>query len=84
MQTRSKTRQLLQQGQSVKLTTAPFDVVIDFDEASEAWRANKKPVGNGCYKYICSKETSSGNRCKREAIAGCDFCKIHRKTINRI
>ena len=27
----------------------PLD--IDFDEASEAWRANKISIGNGQYKY---------------------------------
>jgi hypothetical protein len=85
MQTRSKTRQLLQQQEVNQcLSTPPFDVFIDFDEASKAWRANKKPIKNGCYKYICSKETKSGNTCKREAITGCDFCKIHRKTLHRI
>ena len=25
---------------------------IDFDEASRLWRANKRRMGNGCYKYI--------------------------------
>lgn len=87
MQTRSKTRQMqqqqVQQGEHFKLPTAPFEVDINFDEASQAWRANKKPVGNGCYKYICSKETKTGNQCKREALAGCEFCKIHRKTLYR-
>ena len=28
-----------------------YDVDIDFDEASEAWRANKISIGNGEYKY---------------------------------
>ena len=28
-----------------------YDVDIDFDEASEAWRANKTSIGNGQYKY---------------------------------
>jgi len=28
-----------------------YDVDIDFDEASEAWRANKISIGNGQYKY---------------------------------
>jgi len=26
-------------------------VIIDFDEASKAWRKNKIDIGNGCYKY---------------------------------
>jgi len=28
-----------------------YEVDIDFDEASEAWRANKTSIGNGEYKY---------------------------------
>jgi hypothetical protein len=28
-----------------------YDVDIDFDEASEAWRSNKISIGNGQYKY---------------------------------
>jgi hypothetical protein len=34
---------------------ALYEVNIDFDEASEAWRANKKYIGNGSYKYITPK-----------------------------
>ena len=26
-------------------------VIIDFDEASKAWKKNKIDIGNGCYKY---------------------------------
>jgi hypothetical protein len=29
-----------------------YDVDIDFDEASDAWRANKKSIGNGMFKYV--------------------------------
>ena len=29
-----------------------YSIVIDFDEASREWNANKKKVGNGCYQYI--------------------------------
>ena len=54
-----------------------YMVEIDFDEASTYWKANKKSIGNGQYKYICSKTTKSGNKCKRESIAGCDYCKQH-------
>jgi hypothetical protein len=35
-----------------------YEVNIDFDEASEAWRANKKYIGNGCYKYITPKNNT--------------------------
>ena len=30
-----------------------YEVNIDFDGASAAWKANKKSIGNGQYKYIC-------------------------------
>ena len=56
-----------------------YMVEIDFDEASRMWKANKKSIGNGSYKYICSQKTISGNKCKRESLPGCDFCKTHLK-----
>ena len=59
-----------------------FDVIINFEEASEEWKANKKYVGNGSYKYICLQKTQSGKPCKREAQAACDYCKIHKKYIH--
>ena len=31
---------------------ALYEVNIDFDGASEAWKSNKKYIGNGSYKYI--------------------------------
>lgn len=54
-----------------------YKVEINFDEASEAWRANKKCIGNGHYKYICSQKTKAGNPCKRESLQSCEYCKIH-------
>ena len=56
---------------------ALLTVDIDFDGASEAWKANKKSIGNSSYKYICQAKTVSGNCCKRESIRGNHFCKIH-------
>lgn len=41
--------------QTTYKNNALFEVNIDFDEASEAWRANKKYIGNGSYKYITPK-----------------------------
>ena len=29
-----------------------YAVNIDFDEASNAWKANKRSIGNGSYRYI--------------------------------
>ncbi len=36
---------------------------IDFDEASRAWRANKKKVGNG-FQYCCGEPKKNGEPCK--------------------
>jgi len=59
--------------------TPLYSVEIDFDGASEAWKANKKSIGNSSYKYICEAKTSSKNACKRESLKGCHFCKTHEK-----
>ena len=57
-----------------------YDVNIDFDDASAAWRMNKKSTGGGCYKYICEAKTLLGNNCLREPILGCAYCKMHNKS----
>lgn len=54
-----------------------YSVNINFDEASEVWKANKKSMGNGTYKYICCATTLSGKQCKRESILFEEYCKIH-------
>ena len=69
MQTRSQTQQDFRQ---------IYEVNIDFDEASKAWKSNKTSIGNGSYKYICLQKTKLGKPCKREACPECDYCKIHR------
>jgi hypothetical protein len=56
---------------------ALYKVEIDFDEASFAWKANKKCVRNGTYKYICTQKFKNGNQCKRESLDGIDCCKMH-------
>jgi hypothetical protein len=56
-----------------------YEVKIDFDESSIAWRANKKNMGNGHFKYKCLQKTQTGNDCKREALHGIDTCKCHSK-----
>jgi hypothetical protein len=30
----------------------PSEPMIDFDDASACWRANKKHLGNGMFKYV--------------------------------
>lgn len=68
MQTRSQT------------SIGKYEVNIDFDGASAAWKANKKSIGNGQYKYICQAQSKSSKKeCKREAMKGYDVCKLHAK-----
>lgn len=38
--------------------------IIDFDEASKAWRANKKVLKNGMFAYKCVYIHSTGSPCK--------------------
>jgi hypothetical protein len=49
----------------------PFSKVeskVDFDEASTAWKLNKKSIGNGCYKYVCVKVKKNGHHCKNDSL----------------
>jgi hypothetical protein len=67
MQTRSQTRKLLEEAnananrrvlpETILQNNLPkrkgpqYEITIDFDEASKAWRANKIPIGDGQFKY---------------------------------
>jgi hypothetical protein len=84
MQTRSQTKQPLEKVVPNILSLDNFaplfgKVDIDFDEASKAWKTNKKSLGNGCYKYMCIKITKTGKQCKNESIRNCDYCRFHNK-----
>ena len=90
MQTRSQTNLLLQQPlekvvpnilllKKVMPKQTFLKVDIDFDEASKAWKSNKKSIGNGCYKYICTKITKTGKQCKNDSLRNCDYCRLHNK-----
>ena len=71
MQTRSQTN---------AINMPLYEVNIDFDEASTAWRTNKKSTGNGCYKYICEHvSNTTGKTCKKNPQSGYCFCSFHRK-----
>jgi hypothetical protein len=74
MQTRSQTKA----NQNSK-----YEVNIDFDDASASWRKNKKDIGNGHYKYICTAlkkdQTMCGNSCYKEL----NCCWTHRKLANK-
>lgn len=54
-----------------------YEVNIDFDEASEAWKANKKSIGNGSYKYLCNKLCKNNNCCSGKCLPNENFCKKH-------
>ena len=47
------------------------EVIIDFDEASKAWRENKKSIGNGSFEYI--SENSSRKRNKKVVVKTVSF-----------
>ena len=78
METRSQTK-------LIKLTpVSTFNVEIDFDGASEAWKANKKSIGNGSYKYVCSQKIKNGNYCSLKCLSGEIYCKTHLKMSKNI
>jgi hypothetical protein len=74
MQTRSQTKYV---------NTAKYEVIIDFDGASEAWKANKKSIGQSSYKYVCQKYLKSGKSCNKKCIAGEHYCKTHLTNIQK-
>jgi hypothetical protein len=49
-----------------------YEVEIDFDEASRAWRANKRRVGEGHFQYFCpcsnQRNTAPRNTRNREGV----------------
>jgi len=53
--------------------------VIDFDEASRCWHANKKRLTNGCYQYVCGTELVDWTFCKRKICKNSATCSIHKK-----
>ena len=64
---------------------ATYDVVIDFDEASEEWQKNKISIGNGMYKYQANSKNSKNSKtnniytqCIMILTDGTD-CKLRRK-----
>ena len=77
MNTRSQTKKSNLEKNQHNENNYLYIVEINFDEASEVWKKNKKSIGNGQYKYICLQKTKSGNNCKRESIKFYDYCKMH-------
>lgn len=83
MQTRSQTRKIQEDGakqiDQYRFNKPIYEVDIDFDYASECWKANKRYLGNGHYEYICESNTKKGTKCKRGVKMGEHFCSIHNK-----
>jgi len=86
MQTRSqkKKTELEQSLAPQRQSLGPFSKVdfskveIDFDEASKAWRENKKSIGNGSFKYICCAD-KNGKKCGIKCIEREIYCRSHYK-----
>jgi len=62
-----------------KSTKKTYEVNINFDEASEAWKSNKKYIGNGTYQYICHHKTVTGKDCKKKCLMDSNYCVVHKK-----
>jgi len=82
MKTRNESRLLEEAKEQYDVKTEKqnefeYEVNIDFDEASAAWKANKKSTGGGCYKYICEHRNKNNKKCRRNPIPSCDFCSKH-------
>lgn len=56
-----------------------FPVEINFDDARDAWMANKRKLANGMYRYICCATTKTGKQCSRTPEPNSEVCLIHRK-----
>jgi hypothetical protein len=70
MKTRSQTRYE---------NSALYEVNIDFNTASEEWKANKRPIGNGSYRYVCCRRGKNNNMCISKCLPGEDYCRVHLK-----
>ena len=57
----------------------PYEVIINFDEASEAWKENKLSIGNGSYRYLCKKRGIKNNICIKKCVKGEEYCRVHFK-----
>lgn len=55
-----------------------YQVHIDFNAASKAWRQNKKKVDECGFKYICGHKTRKGLPCNNSPLNGKIHCHIHK------
>ena len=72
MKTRSQTK-------LNKTALYEYEVVINFDDASEAWKENKISIGNGSYRYLCKKRGIKNNMCIKKCLQGEEYCCVHLK-----
>jgi len=79
-----RSQRLLKNMQMNDILAPPFSKVdfskvdVDFDEASKAWRENKKSIGNGSFKYICCAD-KNGKKCGVKCIDREIYCRSHYK-----
>jgi hypothetical protein len=64
----------------IKYEMSLYEVNIDFDDASEAWKSNKLSIGNGSYKYVCCNKGKNNKTCIAKCLPGENFCRTHLKT----
>lgn len=58
--------------------TDKYEVDINFDEASKAWKMNKKNIGFGSYKYTgCIYKFKNGHMCGKETVHDTNYCLAH-------
>jgi hypothetical protein len=70
---------MLTRSQTKTLSKALYEVDIDFDGASQAWKLNKKSIGNGSYKYICCVIKANGEKCGIKCMINEHCCRRHYK-----
>ena len=68
VQTRRQLKQEIQINPETKIQQPiyeedPYEFVFDFDEASQAWKANKISIGNGSYRYMCANKSEKNRHC---------------------
>lgn len=86
VQTRRQLKQEIQINQETKIKQPiyeedPYEFVFDFDEASEAWKANKISIGNGSYRYMCANKSEKNRKCLKKCLHGEIYCKTHYKPL---
>lgn len=63
---------------SQKQSQTIYPVAVDFDDAHDAWMANKRKLPNGMFRYICCATTKDGKPCGRTPELHSQTCIRHR------